>query len=40
MAKGREAGVDVSINEGLVKKVKAVERGELPVGIGAVEGLG
>ena len=40
VAKGREAGVDVSINEGLVKKVKAVERGELPVGIGALEGLG
>ena len=40
VAKGREAGVNVSINEGLVKKVKAVERGELPVGIGAVEGLG
>ena len=40
VAKGREAGVDVSINEGLVKKVKAVERGELPVGFGAVEGLG
>ena len=40
VAKGREAGVDVSINERLVKKVKAVERGELPVGFGAVEGLG
>ena len=32
--------MDVSINEGLVRKVRAVERGELPVGIGAVEGLG
>ena len=40
VAKGREAGVDVSLNEGLVEKVKAVERGELAVGVGAAEGLG
>ena len=33
-------GVDVSLNEGLVAKVKAVERGELAVGVGAAEGLG
>ena len=40
VAKGREAGVDVSLNEGLVEKVKAVERGELAVGVGVAEGLG
>ena len=39
VAKGREAGVDVPLNEGLVAKVKAVERGEMEVGMSAVEGL-
>lgn len=40
VARGREAGVDVSLNEALVAKVKAVELGELAVGVGAAEGLG
>ena len=39
VARGREAGVDVSLNEGLVTKVKAVERGEIEVGLKAAEGL-
>ena len=39
VAKGKEAGIDVSANEALVGKVRAVERGELSVGIDTLKEL-